>query len=539
MIRSWLWFAVLHDLHHTILVLSYTGRAAINLENEFIRVYTTSTGLGIGYESKKKKKNAPSQEVQQRLEKIDYILNEEMSFTSLQHFERMSKHTVAALGARADQTKLFGGLSLIQVGDFAQHQPPNALPLFTGAAAEESGRIAPEFKNNASLATARVNFKSMDTVVVLCQQMRQNQSHGGKILTELAGRLRNGEHTEADLQLLNSRSIGSSPDACPAQYSHLNLRLPPSSLAELQGERYLVLRNSIKDLIIAQRLPIAAAAANQRLICWNAEHSAIAKSDGQSYALPEQLIPIIMKASEQHFASLPACGYFYSGLEYLFTKNEHLHLGWTHNNSCIAKKLILNTNEPPDPGDGPYWRLQKPPLAVVVSIVGHQPGRVCTDLDENCVPVCSTEAFLSSSATKFPLPSDCKFKIKRRNIPLVPALAFTDYWAQGQSLRPPPITLLDLLYPPDGHYRLESLYVAITRFTTIEDVVLLRPLWRNEQEKKRFLDKVLVLPSPDRLAEERRLGQLALETKHRFAQLWSQVTSLLQNHETNTIINNN
>jgi hypothetical protein len=48
--------------------------------------------------------------------------------------------------------------------------------------------------------------------------------------------------------------------------------------------------------------------------------------------------------------------------------------------------------------------------------------------------------------------------------------------------------ILHLNLPPDGHFKRASVYVALTRYTTWDNVYLLAPLWSTPAEEKRVKD---------------------------------------------------
>ncbi|KAF8527303.1 hypothetical protein JB92DRAFT_2698590 [Gautieria morchelliformis] len=68
-------------------------------------------------------------------------------------------------------------------------------------------------------------------------------------------------------------------------------------------------------------------------------------------------------------------------------------------------------------------------------------------------------------------PNGRKATVHRRQLPLTAAYAFTDYKAQGQTLRP---VIVDIGNPPSGGLNVFNAYVAISRGRSREMVRLLR-----------------------------------------------------------------
>ena len=91
--------------------------------------------------------------------------------------------------------------------------------------------------------------------------------------------------------------------------------------------------------------------------------------------------------------------------------------------------------------------------------------------------------------------------VKRRQFPVTPAYAFTDYRAQGQTI---PYVIVDIATPPTGGLNLFNLYVALSRSSGRSSIRLLRD----------FDSKVFqAAHSADLLAEDDRLKALDAETQ--------------------------
>jgi len=93
--------------------------------------------------------------------------------------------------ASGKQDSLFGGFSLILIGDFAQLPPVADRPLYAVDKPDAHGHIL---------------YRQFDTVVILDEMVRQSGASQEQVLFRDLLRLRNGESTEEDWQLLLSRS---------------------------------------------------------------------------------------------------------------------------------------------------------------------------------------------------------------------------------------------------------------------------------------------------------------------------------------------
>ncbi|KIL62628.1 hypothetical protein M378DRAFT_80921 [Amanita muscaria Koide BX008] len=119
------------------------------------------------------------------------------------------------------------------------------------------------------------------------------------------------------------------------------------------------------------------------------------------------------------------------------------------------------------------------------------------DLPTNIVPVFPAEIKIRLQH------SEKTVTITRRQLPLTPAYAFTDYRAQGQTID---CVIVDLGRPPTGKLTPFNAYVALSRSSGRDTIRLLR-----EFDEQLFT----TAPSEALEAEDRRLEWLNGETRKR------------------------
>ncbi|KAI5892662.1 uncharacterized protein SCHCODRAFT_02579232 [Schizophyllum commune H4-8] len=96
--------------------------------------------------------------------------------------------------------------------------------------------------------------------------------------------------------------------------------------------------------------------------------------------------------------------------------------------------------------------------------------------------------------------------VNRRQLPITPAYAFTDYRAQGQTL---PAVIVDIAKVPSGTpLNLFNVYVALSRSAGRHSIRLLR-----EYDRSVFRQT----HEPELLAEDDRLERLDVASKERWA----------------------
>ena len=97
-------------------------------------------------------------------------------------------------------------------------------------------------------------------------------------------------------------------------------------------------------------------------------------------------------------------------------------------------------------------------------------------------------------------------------------MVVTDYWCQGATFEGDLPVVMDLstyCTKKGGHFLSRAnVYVALTRYRSLDHVYLLRPLWRNEAERREFLGRARELLKVDEAlqAEDERLRRLARQT---------------------------
>jgi len=118
---------------------------------------------------------------------------DEFSFLSQPHVAAISKRCQQA---SRDDSRPFGAYHVVLVGDPRQHDPPGAAALVKGAAAEEAAGAATQTGGTAATVDGprrvtpravqeyigRQAFKAFDSVVILTEQQRANDTPAGQTL---------------------------------------------------------------------------------------------------------------------------------------------------------------------------------------------------------------------------------------------------------------------------------------------------------------------------------------------------------------------
>ena len=143
--------------------------------------------------------------------------------------------------------------------------------------------------------------------------------------------------------------------------------------------------------------------------------------------------------------------------------------------------------------------MQYPPLLVTIRVQTPSLSSTLPGLQDGEFPVTP-----HTSSFKIHVSEDSSISVKRRQLPLTLAYAFTDFKSQGQTLE---AVIVDLGKPPSFKLSPFNAYVALSRSRSRSTVRLLRDV-----DKELFT----TYPSEELRKEEVRLQTVAEETKRAY-----------------------
>ena len=130
-------------------------------------------------------------------EGVDYLFIDEVSMIGCRFLLRISK----ALTEAKESTASFGGINIIFAGDFAQLPPVCETRLFAHIDTAKSGS-----KCGQDDVMGKLLWLSVKVVVILTEVMRQTGPEN-ETFVSLLNRLRHGQCTDKDYDLLNTRVL--------------------------------------------------------------------------------------------------------------------------------------------------------------------------------------------------------------------------------------------------------------------------------------------------------------------------------------------
>jgi hypothetical protein len=179
----------------------------------------------------------------------------------------------------------------------------------------------------------------------------------------------------------------------------------------------------------------------------------------------------------------------------MVTTNVETEIDIANGSRGVIEEIIAHPGEADTQDDKIELRLERPPACVLVRLEKTRTAKL-TGLAKGVVPILPRRA-----SFQLPLPGGSKLTIRREQIPLIPAYAFTDYRAQGQTL---PYVIVDIARPPGGGLTQFNAYVALSRSRSRSRIMLLQDFDNG------FFTKA---PNPALLAEDETLEKLDRETR--------------------------
>lgn len=490
------------------------------------------------------------------------IVVDETGYNSLEHLGACSmscaKHLACPSGLEESSPDVcaFKGRPYVLVGDPSQHSAPGGHPVYFGAAkrlddpryvpvsddrgerpaklqrsttrqgkgyravtAEVTGPTAqpPPRPSDEKLRHGFKVYRDVEDVFVLTEQQRQDTSQGGRDL-------------QASIELFNGES--EPHETLIEQFvDTMNAKAVPT-LDDLHTKqvRFVVQRNAPRHRLNTRALQHDAVRQNCRLIVWNAAHTPVRRR-GHTIPLPlsevEQMCAL--RTPDSTFDGVTADTWYFPGALYTLLDSPGPDAGACRNRLVRAVGIILDPREEDDDLEAPVWRLKYMPTAVFVKPVGGGAPTslldgakfVHDDLD-GAFPVLPRDSSPADVFVPCSLNGKKILRLKRRNVPLGDAYAVTDFFVQGASFGSE-CWIIDLV-PPRGGLKRAALYVLLSRYRSMDDVRLLRPLYYTvdkDGRKEHYGRKVVIRAfnraarcDPDLTAEWKLLREAAAKSRN-------------------------
>ena len=347
---------------------------------------------------------------------------------SSEFFDKLSRIVGAA--HNAPSTEPFGGLSIILCGDFHQFPPVGGSALYW-----------PNSQQHGNLArrNGRALYEQFETVVCLKTQVR---AAGDPTWRDFLGRLRDGRCNTTDRNMI----------------ADLNLRSSACDTKEMQSDEW-------RDAVLVTPRHSVRRRWNAAALCQHCKETGrrlyrcrpYSTIDGERLNVRDEFRLASENARRKTGGvtkNLDETLELSVGMKVMMTYNVQTELELANGARGEVVDIVLNANEPPIPSNAREATLSFPPTYVLVrfEIDGNKTGGLgdltLPGLERGIVRMVPR---VFTQTLNF---DGIKRSVKRDQLPLTPAYAFTDYRAQGQTI---PRLLIDLGKPGSG---------AITPFNT-------------------------------------------------------------------------
>ncbi|RDB16871.1 ATP-dependent DNA helicase PIF1 [Hypsizygus marmoreus] len=397
-------------------------------------------------------------------------LHDEVSMTTKEHLclvsQAIGKVLVGEPGS--DATLPFGGMDVILFGDF--HQFP---PVKNRTGALYCSR--PQTDKPRAIIGREI-YMQFTTVVILKEQKRISDPVWNRILTHL----RSGDCDQDDLQTV--RQLVISNNSCDV----------PDFDSEKWGNMILVTsRHSVRSQWNTAALIKHCSTTGNRLYVSQAWD--VMGQTGDPVTNAQRLI--IVGMNEKRTGKLPERVQIAVGMKAMVLLNIATEAELANGTRGVIVDIVLDYREDVHDiaADGTI-HLQYPPAVICFKPDIPSPVEF-PGLSKGLIPIAPTEVTF-----RITTPDGKSHQIRRRQLAVTPAYAFTDYKSQGQTIE---TVIVDIAKPPCGELTPFHAYVALSRSRGRKTIRLLRD----------FEDKLFTThPSEDLRIEDLRLERLDRST---------------------------
>lgn len=410
-----------------------------------------------------------------------YLILDEFSMLAKSFLAALSRHIgIAMEGQGLDSDQSFGGLNVVLCGDLHQFPP---------VACAKSEALYKPTDLDADLSfpdrvLGRNIYLEFSMVVVLREQMRVSDP----VWREFLVSLRYGRVQQEHLAMLRTLILA------PARMSPNGEKVIPRWG---DSEPSLVTpRHAVRHSWNASGARKWCQDSGQRLYVVGAED----RVKGRALTMRERVAVIgRMKTSgKRKRKDLPEQIELAIGMKVMVTTNIQTDLDLANGARGEIVDIILHADEPAC--TDPVVHLQHLPAYVLVKMSRTRASKL-KDLASGVIPVEPTKCTMQIEVERAD-GSPMKRTVTRRQFPITPAYAFTDYRSQGQTI---PSVLVDISSPPGpAKLSLFNLYVALSRSSGRSTIRLLRDF-----EDSLFYQE----HDEDLLTEDARLDELDRKTK--------------------------
>jgi hypothetical protein len=426
-------------VEHWLVKAAYTGVAAALIGGK-----TTHTIAGLSSRAGNKISEESKRKLQSFWGDKKYLIIDEFSMISKTFLARLSRNISIGKQGGADfmDAVSFGGLNVVLCGDLHQF-PPVAV-----RKCDHLYRPLDASLDTLDAQLGRGIYEEFQSVVILTEQMRVTDLRWRELLSNI----RRCRVQKNDLEILHA------------------LVLDESNIPEFQTDPWrsaplITPRHAVRILWNEFSARRWCQTTNRHLFICPCEDTIA----GRPLNMSEQYHVALQSQRRTHsHTQLPDQIEITNGMQVLVTNNISTDLDITNGARGEIVDIMLHPEETADSEDTVVC-LQHLPVCVLVKLEQTR-ATAFPGLQANVIPIF---AMKRSFQIQVPTPNGSKARrnVTRRQFPITPAYAFTDYRSQGQTLSR---VIVDLATPPSGSISLFNIYVALSRSAGQSTIRLLR-----------------------------------------------------------------
>ncbi|KAG8724803.1 hypothetical protein FRC09_013989 [Ceratobasidium sp. 395] len=423
---------------------------------------------------------ASKQEMARVWKPVEYLIIDEYSMLSKEFFAQLSRHiAIAKLGRDPQVGDLpFGGVNILLCGD--GHQIPPVAVSAGGALYHPA--TSEKFVTSPEAGIGRKIYESFNTVVILKQQVRVTDAVWQKFLSNF----RVAQVDSSDIALLDSVTL-TNPKCIQTDFSQEEWKdcvlITPRNAVRMRWNDKSVeehCRRTGEQLLTVKALDTCKDNDTRRPIDRCEQYFAM-KSGGNSQN---------SRKGRRERGGLPDEVQIAIGMKVMVTQNLNTDIDITNGARGEIVGIMLDPLEPTFSPTQPQVTLTQLPSYILVKL-DRTRASTLPGLEAGVIPVVPSTRNYSISIPF--VQSDGQIcsvtrSVKRVQFPISPAYAFTDYRAQGQTLKK---AIIDIAEPPTGGKLSQpNVYVALSRCSGLNSIRILRDFDRSILRRPINLDLI-------------------------------------------------
>ncbi|KAF5311241.1 hypothetical protein D9611_013019 [Ephemerocybe angulata] len=377
---------------------------------------------------------------------VKYLIIDEISMVGAQFLAMVSAKLKLAKGDdHRESLKIFGGISMIFLGDFNQLSPPKEPSVYSHRLVRNPTFLQARDNDGLDALAGAYLWRQVRRVVLLKVSKRQE---GDALYLEILDRIRSRSCTDnrgAQIRIQGKTIIEHLRQRELSQVSITE----PALLALFNEAPVIVGNKETRDALNAAMLSAHASRLNETVHLYYS----VDQIKGQRVAYPASrtLWNLPSSATKDAFGILP----LFIGMKVMITENLSVPFKIVNGSEGVITDLRFSTDE----------GSKRIADIVYVRISGKGCKIQAPGLEPGIVPIFARPTTITKPVR---IGDTASSSFSRRQVPLIPAYSYTDYKSQGR-------TLTRAIVDPASCTKIQGVYVMLSRVKSLAGLLILRP----------------------------------------------------------------